>query len=157
VGVAVDGDQVLIADSASHAIRSIENGMISTVAGTGQPGFSGEGQRATLARLDGPSGIAVMPDGGFLIADTNNSRVRRVLRDGTIWTVAGDGRARYAGDGGPAVRGSLTHPKDVAVTTDGGFLIADTGNNAIRKVSLTGLISTVVGTGASVDAGDGGP
>jgi NHL repeat-containing protein len=96
-------------------------------------------------------------DGGFLIADTGNDRIRRVSPDGTITTVAGDGTRGYGGDGGPATQAELSSPHNLAVLPDGGFLIADEGNNRVRRVWPDGTITTIVGTGESGFSGDGGP
>lgn len=132
----------LIADTGNHVIRRVRpDGTIVTVAGRpGQQGFSGDGGLATGARLSGPHAAVSMPDGGFLIADKNNHRIRRVWPDGTITTVAGSGpvgdaSGAYGGDGGPATGARLNRPKDLAVAT-GGYLIADESNHRIRFVSL---------------------
>ena len=90
------------------------DGTITTVAGTGSGGFSGDGGPATAATIDTPRGLAALPDGGFLIADTNNERIRRVWPDGHITTVAGDGVRGFAGDGGPATAAELAFPFGVA-------------------------------------------
>lgn len=126
--------------------------------------FSGDGGPATKARLTA-SGLAALPDGGFLIADAANCRVRQVGADGTITTVAGSGRAFCspylpscyldtpcprsgpAGDGGPARAATLLAPGAVAATADGGFLVAETSGHRIRRVAPDGMISTVAGTG----------
>jgi hypothetical protein len=125
------------------------------VAGNGTRGFSGDGGPATAAEIFDPNGVAVMPDGGFLIAD-GDYVVRRVFPDGTITTVAGTGTPGFSGDGGPATEAHLNLPYSVAVTADGGFLIADAGNRRVRRVSPTGIITTVAGTGVQGSAGDGG-
>jgi NHL repeat len=130
---------------------------IFTVAGTGTAGFSGDGGPATAAQLDSPGGVAATADGGFLIVEFNNQRVRRVSPAGTITTVAGTGTAGFSGDGGPATAAELRNPDWVAATADGGFLIADTGNERVRRVSPAGTITTVAGTGTAGFSGDGGP
>ncbi len=137
-------------------------GDIFTVAGVGaedelRPGFSGDGGPATDARLSDPFDVAVLPGGGYLIADTANRRIRRVSRLGRISTVAGTGRAGSSGDGGPARRATFRAPLSVAVTADGGFLVADEVASKIRRVSANGKISTVAGTGRRGFTGDGGP
>jgi hypothetical protein len=148
----------LIADMNNRRIRRVyRNGLIRTVAGNGNPGPAGDGGPATLAQLNYPHAVAPLARGGFLIADTENHEVRRVTRDGTITTVAGDGAPGFAGDGGPATSASLNQPFDVAPLPDGGFLIADVGNHAIRKVSKSGRITTVAGDGTPGFSGDGGP
>jgi len=132
-------------------------GSISTVAGTGTVGFSGDGGPATAAQLYGPGGLALTADGGYLIADQLNNRVRKLSASGTITTVAGTGANGFSGDGGPATAAQLSNPTDVAATADGGFLIADQTNGRIRSVSPSGIISTVAGTGSAGTSGDGGP
>jgi hypothetical protein len=129
-------------------------GTITTVAGT-TAGFSGDGGPATAAKLDTPVGVAVTADGGFLIADTGNERVRRVSPAGTIRTVAGTSYG-FSGDGGPAAAAQLGAPSGLAATADGGFLIAETGNHRVRRVSPAGTITTVAGTSFGL-SGDGGP
>jgi hypothetical protein len=131
---------------------------ISTVAGSDPFGdFSGDGGPATAAALNTPTGVVVTPDSGYLIADAGNARVRRVLPDGTIRTVAGTGTFGFSGDGGPATAANLKAPLAVTVMPDGGYLIADAGAARIRRVSPTGTITTVAGTGTPGFSGDGGP
>jgi hypothetical protein len=148
----------LIADSDNNRIRRVTAaGIISTVAGTGTSGFGGDGGSATSAAMNSPFGVAPVSDGGFLIADADNRRVRRVSAAGTITTVAGTGTSGFSGDGGPATSARITAPYNVAPLSDGGFLIADTANHRVRQVSGSGTISTVAGTGAAGFSGDGGP
>jgi NHL repeat-containing protein len=149
---------LLIPDSSNQRIRRVwPDGTITTVAGTGVPGFSGDGGPATAAQLDLPFGVAVLSGGAFLVADTANSRVRKVRADGTIVTVAGTGVAGFSGDGGSAVAAELNNPHAVVALPDGGFLVADTFNNRVRRVSPQGVITTVAGTGVAGFSGDGGP
>ena len=158
-GVAVlpDGGY-LIADAGNGRVRRVfPNGTINTVAGTGNFGFSGDGGPATAADLKAPLGVAVMPDGSFLIADAGQARVRRVSPAGVITTVAGTGIPGYSGDGGAATAAQLFAPSGVSALPDGGFLIADTGNSRVRRVSPAGTITTVAGTGTPGFSGDGGP
>ena len=104
-------------------------------AGTGDSGYSGDGGPAHDAELHSPRSIAPAPRGdGYLIADTDNNSIRKVAADGTITTVAGTGTRGFSGDGGPATAAELDRPPGVAATADGGFLIADAGNNRVRKV-----------------------
>jgi NHL repeat-containing protein len=147
----------LIVDEADYVVRKVRpDGTIVTVAGLGmQFGFSGDGGPATSAKLYTPAGIAVTPDGGFLIADTGNNRIRKVFANGTIVTVAGTTAGGYAGDGGPATVAELNNPLGVAVTPDGGFLIADTGNHRIRRVRPDSTIVTAAGAGTPGLTGDG--
>ena len=148
----------LVADTRNHRVREVLPGLgvITTVAGTGQQGWTGDGTAATLARLSSPSAVAPTADGGFLVADSGNSRIRKVSALGVISNVAGTGFVGAAGDGGQATAAELSSPFDVAVTDDGGFLIADTGNSRIRKVAPDGTISTVAGNGTAGFSGDGG-
>jgi len=131
--------------------------VITTAAGSGAGGFSGDGGQATATALNVPIAVASMPDGSFLIADLGNHRVRRVAPDGTITTVAGTGVGASGGDNGPATAADLVTPRGVAGTADGGFLIADRDANRIRKVAADGTITTVAGTGAGGFGGDNGP
>ena len=147
----------LIADTNSHRVRKVSAaGIITTVAGDGNMGFGGDGGPATQARLQQPFGVAAMPDGSFLIADSENNRIRRVSADGIITTAAGDGAPRYAGDEGPATSASLNNPTAVLAGGGGTFLIADTFNHAVRVVLSDGRIRTMAGTGVPGYSGDGG-
>ena len=132
-------------------------GDIFTFAGTGVASFGGDGGPATSAGLRQPTAVAWLGDGSVLIADYANHRIRRITPGGEISTVAGTGTAGYSGDGGPATSARLSWPVDVEPTADGGFLIADLGNMRVRRVSPTGIITTVAGTGVAGTGGDGGP
>ena len=158
-GVAVTADGgFLIADTGNSVVRKVSAvGVITRVAGTGTAGDTGDDGPATAAQLNIPVGVAVTADGGFLIADTQNSVVRKVSAAGVITRVAGTGTAGDTGDDSPATAAQLNIPVGVAVTADGGFLIADTGNNVVRKVSAAGVITRVAGTGTAGNAGDDGP
>ncbi|HEU4703525.1 MAG TPA: hypothetical protein VFS37_13665 [Conexibacter sp.] len=147
----------LIADTGNNRIRRVAGGTITTVAGVGSAGFGGDGDGAQIAQLNQPAGVAALSDGGYLIADTGNNRIRRVSASGIIATVAGSGPAAFTGDGGPATQATLNAPTDVAPLTGGGFLIADAGNNRIRRVTASGTITTVAGAGPAGFGGDGGP
>ena len=129
---------------------------ITTVVGTGQPGFSGDDGLASSAQIASPTAVAATADGGYLISDQGNSRVRRVSPAGVITTVAGNGTPGFGGDDGLATGAQLNAPNGLAETPDGGFLIADSNNNRVRKVSPTGFITTVAGTGAAGGGGDDG-
>ena len=139
---------------ASRVRRVSPAGTISTVAGNGLRGFSGDGGPATAAALDGISAVSTERDGGFLITDTTTNRIRRVAPDGTISTVAGSGFAGFGGDGGPATSALLSFPAGVAALPGGGFLIADGANGRLRRVSAKGTITTVAGGG---EGGKGAP
>ena len=163
-GVAVDRvGNVYIADSFNHRIRRVDaSGTVSTFAGTGERGYSGDGGPAVQAQLAYPSGVAVDGAGNLYIADTSNNRIRRVDARGIITTAAGTGMSGYSGDGGTAVQAQLSRPGGVAVGSAGNLYIADTSNNRIRRVDTTGTIVTFAGTGATGYAeggysGDGGP
>jgi trimeric autotransporter adhesin len=128
---------------------------ISTFAGGGLPGLSGDNGPATSAQLNGPSGVAVDAAGNVYIADITNSCIRRVF-NGIITTVAGNGTLGFSGDNGPALGAELHQPHGVAVDTAGNLYIADTFNKRIRKVS-NGVITTIAGTGVAGFSGDNGP
>jgi len=158
-GVAVTADGgFLIADSFNNMVRKVSAaGVITRVAGTGTAGNSGDDGPATDAELTKPAGVAVTAGGGFLIADFGNHEVRQVSAAGVITRLAGAGTPGDAGDDGPATDAELSQPYAVAVTGDGGFLIADTVNNLVRKVSAAGVITRVAGTGTAGNSGDDGP
>jgi len=143
-------------------IRKVNTaGVITTVAGTGydwgDEGFSGDGGPAIAAKFNNPSDVAVDADGNLFIADTDNHRIRKVTPDGIITTVAGNGQSGFSSDGGPASSAKLSHPRGLALDRAGNLFIADAGNNRIRKVGNTGVISTVAGTGELGFSGDFGP
>jgi len=121
--------------------------VITTAAGNGTSGFSGDGGPATQAAFGFVGGVAVAPDGSLHIADANNTRIRRVAPHGIITTVAGTGTFGFSGDGGPAAQAALANPSGVAVAPDGSLYIADTRNNRIRRVGPDGIITTVAGNG----------
>jgi sugar lactone lactonase YvrE len=133
------------------------SGTITTFAGNGTQGFSGDGGPATSAGLSYPGGVAVDAAGNLYIADTSNHRVRKVSTSGTITTVAGNGTFGFSGDDGPATNATLSYPTEVAVDAVGNLYIADTGNLRVRKVSASGTITTVAGNGIYGFSGDGGP
>ncbi len=157
-GVAADADgNLYIADTGNHRIRKVDAlGTITTAAGDGAAGYSGDGGPATAAQLNSPSGVAVDADGNLYIADTDNHRIRKVDALGTITTVAGDGTAGYSGDDGPAAAAQLDSPSDVAADADGNLYIVDTDNHRIRKVDALGIITTVAGDGTAGFGGDDG-
>jgi uncharacterized protein (TIGR03437 family) len=158
-GLAVDASgNLFIADTLNAKVRKVStSGVISTVAGSGTPGYGGDGGAASGAQLNLPIGLAVDAVANLYIADFGNSRVRKVSASGAIATVAGNGSFGYSGDGGPAVNAQLNGPQGVAVDAAGDLFIADTVNNLIRKVTPGGLIATVAGNGLAGYSGDGGP
>ena len=137
-----------VAEGYRNRVRTIDTDyIVTTIAGTGTAGYTGDGGPATAAQLDNPGGMAVHPDGSLWIADTGNHVIRRVATDGTITTVAGTGTAGYTGDDGPATAAQLDGPTDLAVTSDGAVFVADTGNDRIRRIAADGTIVTYAGGG----------
>ncbi len=151
---------IYICEQNNHAIRKVDatTGIITTVAGTGTPGFTGDNGPATAARITFPRWICTDSIGNIYIAD-NTNRIRKVtLATGIITTVAGNGTAGFSGDGGLATAAAINVPVGVFVDKDGNIFIAEASNNRIRKVTAaTGIISTIAGTGVSGYSGDGGP
>jgi len=182
-GVAADGSgNLVIADGSNHRVRVVaaSSGMfygvtmtagdIYTVAGDGVAGYSGDGGQATIAELGSISGVAVDGSGNLVIADTANSVIRVVaaqtgtfygqpMTAGNIYTVAGDGTAGFSGNGGPATKAMLSHPRGVAMDSTGNLVIADTLNNRVRIVAVsTGMFYGIIMTAGDIYAiaGDGG-
>ncbi len=161
-GVAVDGaGNLYIADTNNNVIRKVDlaTGAISTAAGTGVPGYTGDGGAASSATLNSPEGVTVDVWGNLYIADTNNNAVREVdAATGKIATVAGDstGVPGFAGDGQPAILAKLNAPYGVALDPSGNLYIADSGNNRVRVVNTSGTINTFAGNGTPAYLGDGG-
>lgn len=137
-GVAVDSTgNLYIADTNNHRVRKVDvsTGVITTVAGTGGAGFSGDGGPATLAQLYYPEAITVDSSGHFFIGDRGNNRVRMVNERGVISTVAGNGTATWRGEGTPAYATTLNQPRGVAADVHGNIYVADVSNHRVRKVS----------------------
>ena len=158
-GIALEGSgNLFIADSLNSRIRKIDKatGIITTIAGTATAGFSGDGGLATSSQLTAPSGIVFDSLGSMYIADTGNSRIRKIDKNGIITTVAGNGNSGFSGDWGSATQASLATPYGIAVDKDNNLFIAYSGNNRIRKVDATGKITTVAGTSDGL-SGDNGP
>ncbi len=154
--VAPNGD-IYIADSANGRIRRVTtSGIITTVAGTGVPGFLGEGTPATSAQFSYPRDLAVDQNGAILVLDTNNARLRKFTPGGSIATVAGSGVLGFYGDQGAATLAQLALPWGVSVDRSGSIYLADTYNNRIRKIATDGTITTVVGLNDPGFTGDGG-
>jgi DNA-binding beta-propeller fold protein YncE len=163
VAVAPDGD-LIVADSHNDRIRRVDRPtrVITTIAGSGENGFDGDGKPALEAAMNTPNAVFATPNGDIYVADTLNNRIRMIdAATGTIRTVAGDGATGETGpigDGGPAVKAHLFMPSDVAVARNGDIYIADIHHNRIRKVDAkTGIITTVAGNGSFGNGGDGGP
>ena len=158
--VALDSQgNLYIAEKYGHRVRKVSaaTGLISTVAGDGAPGYSGDGGSALQARLNQPSGLTFDTEGNLYIADLFNHRVRQIRRDGAIRTFAGTGEPGSSGDGGPAASAQLHYPTGVSADRNGNLFIADYMNARIRRVSPDGVIHTVAGNGKEGYAGDDGP
>lgn len=157
-GVALDEQgNLYIADTIDNRIRKVDHStrVITTVAGTGKPGFSGDGGPPEGAELNAPQGLAVARDGTLYISDTGNQRIRRI-RDGVISTVAGNGSEGYGGDGKAGTSAELDVPLGLALDSHGNLYIADSGNDRVRKLDIGGRLTTAVGNGARGYGGDGG-
>jgi streptogramin lyase len=155
-----------IAEAFNHCVRKVDlkTGTITTVAGTGEKGFSGDGGAATKATFNEPYAVVVSSEGDLYIVDRLNARVRKVDgKSGIVTTVAGNGKKAYSGDDGPGDKAGLVEPNDCCLDGKGGLLIADVADWRIRKLDLkTGTITTFAGTGRKKgkitrdDLGDGG-
>jgi len=160
-GVAFDGGgNMFIADFGNNVIRRVDagTGVITTIAGTGIAGYSGDGGPATSAQLNGPTHVVFDRTVNLYITDANNNRIRKVNAvTGVITTVAGNGLAGFSGDGGPATSAELNFPDGVALDSMENVYIGDARNNRIRKLDVTiGVITTVAGNGTAGFSGDGG-
>jgi sugar lactone lactonase YvrE len=139
-----------------YTVRKVSpDGTITTVAGTGEPGFSGDGGPATKAQLDVPFAVAADRVGNLYITDENNYRIRKVDKEGIITTFAGTGEGGYSGDGGPATSAKLIDPGGLSFDAKGNLYVAD--YKSVRKIDPSGTITTVAGTGQLGFSGDGGP
>ena len=159
VGIALDNTgNLYIPQSINNVVRKMDAaGIITTFAGNGTAGYSGDGGPATSAQLNNPARVATDAQGNVYIIDNLNQCIRMVNTSGIISTVAGNGTAGYSGDGGPALSASFNSPRDVAFDVAGNMYITDQGNNVIRMVNTSGIISTYAGTGTMGYSGDGGP
>ncbi len=156
-GVMVDmADHMYVA--ALNEIRKVDaqTGIIHTIAGTAYAGFTGDNGPATAARINHPAGIAADGSGNIYIADKSNQRIRKIDAYGIITTIAGNGIAGYSGDNGPATSASFNYPDGIAVDKTGNIFVSDTYNHRIRKINLSGIVSTVAGNGSFM-IGDNGP
>lgn len=149
--------RIYTVDAGNYRVRVISStGLISTVAGNGVSGFSGDGGPATAAEIT-PSGIAVDDSENIYIAESSNHRIRKVNSAGVITTVAGNGTLGLTGDGGAATAAAIGAPTDVTVDHSGNLYFIQYAENKIRKISSSGIIITIAGTGATGYSGDGGP
>ncbi len=158
-GLAIDDEgNVYIADRENHVVRKVnKKGIITTIAGTGTPGFSGDGGPAAKAQLNLPSGLALDSKGNLYISDRSNNRIRIMDKKGIIKTYAGNGEDGYGGDAGPALKARIDRPFGIDIDDKDNLYIADRGNNRIRKVNKEGVITTVAGDGGFFFMGDNGP
>jgi len=148
---------IYITDSGNHCIRKVgTTGIITTVAGTGVSGFSGDGGNATVAQLNDPQGVCIDTSGALYIVD-GMTRIRKVDKNGIISTYAGNGTTGFSGDGGLAISAQFNGANGIAIDVSGNIYVTDYYNNRIRKITPSGIISTIAGTGTSGYTGDGGP
>lgn len=159
-GVAVDASgNTYVIDCGASKIRKVDatTGIITTFAGVGSSGFTGDGGAATAARLNRPSGIAIDAAGNVFISDEGNQRIRKIdVATGIITTVAGTGATGSTGDGGPATAAQFAGPAGLCFDVYGNLYVADKYNNKVRIIDNSGNINTYAGTGGSGFAGDGG-
>lgn len=157
-GLVIDGQgNLLIADTGDNRVRKLApDGMISTIAGTGQAGLTADGTLAVDAELNAPEGLAADKEGNIYVADSGNEVVRRIGSDGVIRTVAGNGRAGFSGDGRPAVNGQLNLPLGLAFDELGNLYVADSANDTIRVIDHWGTIATLAGNQHPGWSGDNG-
>lgn len=157
-GVAVDRDgNVYLSHRSQNRIRKVgRDGIITTIAGNGTAGFSGDGGPALKAALNFPAGLCIDPDDNLFIADRNNHRIRKVDKQGIITTVAGNGKPEFEGDDASAIEASLHFPSDIACRNSGELIFSDRSNNRIRKIDQNGVITTIAGLGQPDFGGDYG-
>lgn len=157
-GLTVDASgNLYIADYSNYRVRKVDtSGIITTVAGNGVSGCSGDGGPAIQAQLRTPDSVAVDAYGNLYIADPPNHRIRKVDTNGIITTIVGTGSAGYSGDGSPGAQAQLNYPNSIAVDASGNVYISDGSNYRIRRMDVSGIITTVAGTGISGYSGDGG-
>lgn len=147
-----------IADRENHVVRKVDSrGVITTIAGTGTAGFSGDGGPARAASLHFPSGLALDSKGNLYISDRSNNRIRVINSKGIITTYAGNGEDGYGGDSGPALKARIDRPFGLTIDKKDNLYIADRRNNRIRKITPSGIITTVAGDGGFFFMGDNGP
>jgi uncharacterized protein (TIGR03437 family) len=158
-GVAPDPSGNLYIADTNHnrVIRVAPDSTVHTVAGTGSPGYTGDGDPSALPQLYGPTGLALDSDGNLYIADTLNHRVRMLAAGGVISTIAGTGTSGFSGDGGAAGAAQLSYPRALAIDAGRNIYIADSGNNRIRMIAPDGTIATIAGAGDAAFNGEDGP
>ena len=158
-GITVDAaGNIYIADQSNSRVRKVNNaGIISTIAGTGSVGNSGDGGPATDATIESPVGIAVDAAGNVYVGDYNNNRVRRIDPSGIIHAFAGNGYFGFGGDGGSALAASFGHVQGLATDNAGNVYICDADHNRVRKVLPSGVVYTIAGNGDTAYGGDTGP
>ena len=156
--IAIDkNSNIYFTEYYNHVIRKVDtNGIISTVAGNGTSGYSGDGSAATSAQLKSPLGVAFDSEDNMYIGDYGNNVIRKVDSNGIISTVAGTGTAGYSGDGGMATSANLYKPTALTVDLSGNIYFCDTYNEVVRRISKNGIISTIAGTGTQGYSGNGG-
>ncbi|HST89385.1 MAG TPA: hypothetical protein VLJ14_13500 [Ktedonobacterales bacterium] len=155
-GIAIDRlGNLYISDTDHHRIRKVSGGVVTTIAGTGIPGFSGDGKAATAAQLNLPYGIALDSGGNLYVADAGNHRVRCITPQGVISTVAGTGKRASSSDGLPPAETSLLAPRNVAADAAGNLYIAEFEGHRVRRLTPDGKFTTVAGTGVAGWSGDG--
>ena len=155
-----DAGNLFVCEATNHIVRRVDaaTGVITTVAGTGKLGYSGDGGPATEATLYEPYSLAIDSDGSIYIVDRLNAVVRKVDADGIITTVAGTGEPGYSGDGGPGHEARMREPNDCFLDGRGGLLIADIQNQRVRRLDIaSGIIATFAGNGEKERGGDGLP
>lgn len=150
-------DSIYVSDGLAHRVRWIHDGIITTVAGTGEAGYTGDGGPGVEAAVGWPSALELDASGNLLIADKRNHVVRQLAPDGTITTIAGVGTAGFSGDGGPATQAQLDQPFGLALDFDGSLYIGDRANFRVRRVAPDGTIETIAGDGVEGMTGNGGP
>lgn len=157
-GVTLDANgNLYFADHAEHVVRKIDvsTNVISTIAGTGTAGSSGDGGAATSAKLDKPSDVAFDNAGNLYIVCSGNNTIRKVATSGTISTIAGTGTAGSTGDGSAATSATLNGPAGIVIDASGNIYISESDGNRIRKINTSGIISTIAGDGSATSTGDG--
>lgn len=161
ISVSLDKNENLyITDHGNSCVRRVDSnsGRITTVAGIGKSGFLGDGKLATESALNRPRDVSIDMDGNVFIADGGNNRIRRIdSTSGIITTVAGNGEDKYDGDDKLAISASISHPYSITLDKDNNIFLTDTGSNRIRKITNTGIITTVAGNGNYGFSGDSGP